>query len=183
MRVVVKISIIFYFMLSFLGYTEGGEKMSFSIRSSIFESGGKIPSIYTCDSRDVSPPLDWRGVPEGTKSFVLICDDPDAPVGTWVHWVFYNIPETVTSLEEGIPAVEEFKSGNLKGAMQGKNDFGRIGYGGPCPPRGKPHRYFFKLYALDILLNAKPGLRKKEVLRLIEGHILGEAKFYGLYGR
>ncbi len=157
--------------------------MSFSIRSSAFGAGGKIPSIYTCDSSDISPPLDWNGVPDGTESFVLICDDPDAPVGTWVHWVFYNIPGTVRRLEEGVPAVEEFREGTLKGAMQGKNDFGRIGYGGPCPPRGKPHRYFFKLYALDTFLKAKPGLRKKEVLRLIEGHILGEAEFYGLYGR
>ncbi len=172
------------FVNVFLIYAEGGNvKVNFGIRSSAFEDGARIPSIYTCESKNISPPLSWSGAPEGTLSFVLICDDPDAPVGTWVHWVFYNIPENVNSLEEGIPASEEFKEGSLKGALQGKNDFGRIGYGGPCPPRGKPHRYFFKLYALDTYLDAKPSLRKSDILKLMHGHILGETKFYALYGR
>ncbi len=156
----------------------GGKKME--IRSSVFKNGGTIPVKYTCDGDDVSPPLSWSGVPSGTKSFVLIMDDPDAPMGTWVHWVIYNIPASVTSLPEAVPPDKKLKDGTL----QGKNSWGRIGYGGPCPPPPTgAHRYFFKLYALDAVLKAGAGLSKDEVLRLIEGHILATAELMGKYSR
>ena len=153
--------------------------MPLTIRSSAFEAAGPIAQVYTCDGRDVSPPLRWDNVPDGAKSFALICDDPDAPMGTWVHWVIYNIPGTVQQLSEGVPARETLGDGT----RQGKNDFGKPGYGGPCPPRGKPHRYFFRLYALDDLLSLAPGLSKKALLRAIDGHVLAEAELYGTYGR
>ncbi len=158
---------------------EGESEMAFTIRSSAFQEGGTIARIHTCDDRDISPPLSWENPPEGTKSLALICDDPDAPMGTWIHWVLYNLPGSVRKLPEGVPAQAKLKDGTL----QGKNDFGRTGYGGPCPPRGKPHRYFFKLYALDMELKLSPGLTKKELLRAIEGHILGQTELFGKYGR
>ena len=153
--------------------------MSFTIRSSVFEPGGSIARVYTCDDRDISPSLSWENPPEGTLSFALICDDPDAPMGTWVHWVLYNIPASARGLPENVPPVQRLEDGSL----QGKNDFGRIGYGGPCPPRGKPHRYFFKLYALDEELSLSAGLTKKALLKAIQGHILGQAEVFGKYGR
>ncbi len=161
--------------------TKTGEEptMAFELTSSAFEQGKPIPLKYTCDGPDVSPPLRWSGTPEGTKSLVLICDDPDAPVGTWVHWVLYNIAGDRTELPEGI-AKEKMVLGN---ARQGINDFQRIGYGGPCPPGGKPHRYFFKLYALDIESAWEPGLTKEEVLEKMEHHVLGQAELMGTYQR
>ena len=149
------------------------------IKSNAFEEGGMIPRKYTCDAEDVSPPLSWTLPPEGTKSLVIICDDPDAPMGTWVHWVLYNLSPDVTELPEGVPADKTV----LGGATQGTNDFRRIGYGGPCPPRGPAHRYFFKLYAVDSEPELRPGARKKEVLRAIEGHILAEGQLIGRYKR
>ena len=143
-----------------------------------FEHGGMIPKKYTCDGEDISPPLKWKNVPSGTKSFVLICDDPDAPMGTWVHWVYYDIPANVRSLPEGILPVENPEIGGT----QGINDFKKIGYGGPCPPFGT-HRYFFKLYAIDKVLNLPAGLTKEEVLRKIEGHVIGKAVLMGRYSR
>jgi Raf kinase inhibitor-like YbhB/YbcL family protein len=153
--------------------------MALSVRSAAFESGSRIPKDYTCDGRDVSPPLRWTGAPQGTGSFALICDDPDAPMGTWVHWVIYGIPADTDRLPEAVPARERLESG----AVQGGNDFGRIGYGGPCPPRGKPHRYFFRLYALDSQLTAPAGLTKKALLAQMQGHILEKTELHGLYGR
>jgi len=153
--------------------------MALSLRSVAFESGSRIPRTYTCDGRDVSPPLRWDNAPQGTKSFALICDDPDAPMGTWVHWVIYNIPADTDRLPEAVASTEQLDSG----ALQGGNDFGRIGYGGPCPPRGKPHRYFFRLYALDAKLSAAAHLTKKGLLKQMEGHILETAEYFGLYGR
>ena len=137
------------------------------IQSSAFKEGATIPAKYTCDSLDISPPLEWSKGPEGTKSYALICDDPDAPGGTWVHWVIYNIPENIQELPENVPKMESLKNG----ARQGKTDFGSIGYGGPCPPGGT-HRYYFKIYALDFILDHKPAITKKELLRAIEKHIL-----------
>jgi hypothetical protein len=137
-----------------------------------------IPSKYTCDGADISPPLAWSGLPEGTKSIAIINDDPDAPMGTWVHWVIYNIPPTAQGLAEDIKRVEKLPDGTL----QGKNSWGRIGYGGPCPPGGT-HRYFFKIYALDKMLNLKPGATKEELLTAMKGHILAQAQFYGKYSR
>ena len=153
--------------------------MALSLRSTAFESGSRIPQNYTCDGRDASPPLRWINAPPGTKSFALICDDPDAPMGTWVHWVIYNIPADTDRLSEALPTTEQLDNG----ALQGSNDFGRIGYGGPCPPRGKPHRYFFRLYALDGNLPTEAGLTKKALLKQMQGHILEKAELHGLYGR
>jgi Raf kinase inhibitor-like YbhB/YbcL family protein len=128
---------------------------------------------------DLSPPLHWTVPPAATKSFVIIADDPDAPVGTWVHWVIYDIPLDLRGLTEGIPANDHLPHG----AMQGLNDFKRIGYGGPCPPPGKPHRYYFKLYALDAVLNLKPRATKGQVLATCKGHVLAEASLMGRFGR
>ncbi|MCD6419216.1 MAG: YbhB/YbcL family Raf kinase inhibitor-like protein [Synergistetes bacterium] len=149
------------------------------IESKAFREGGLIPKIHTCDGKDISPQLTWSDAPDGTESFALICDDPDAPAGVWVHWVIYNIPKNMKELKQNIPKKETLPDGT----KQGKNDFGKIGYGGPCPPHGRPHRYFFKLYALDTLLNARAGITKQELLQLIEGHILSTAETYGKYGR
>ncbi|NOX87639.1 MAG: YbhB/YbcL family Raf kinase inhibitor-like protein [Calditrichaeota bacterium] len=157
---------------------KGGSVKTMKLTSSVFEEGSMIPSKYTCDGADVSPPLAWSDVPDKTKSFALISDDPDAPMGTWVHWVIYNIPDSVRQLPEGVPADEKLKNG----AVQGTNDFRRIGYGGPCPPSGV-HRYYFKLYALDTMLNLKPGATKAELLKAMEGHILGKTELMGKYSR
>jgi Raf kinase inhibitor-like YbhB/YbcL family protein len=150
-----------------------------SIYSKSFENGGTIPAKHTCDGDDVSPDLSWEGVPEGTKSLALIADDPDAPAGTWVHWVLYNIPYDKKMLKEGIPKTDTLNDGSL----QGTTDFKRPGYGGPCPPPGGPHRYFFKLYALDITLNLSAGATKAQVEEAMEGHILGKGELMGKYGR
>jgi Raf kinase inhibitor-like YbhB/YbcL family protein len=153
--------------------------MTLQIRSNAFSEGGMIPRKYTCDGEDVSPPMAWSGVPEGTKSLVLIADDPDAPMGTWVHWVLYDIPPTLDGLPEGVA-----KTPLVQGVgTQGTNDFRQIGYGGPCPPRGPAHRYFFKLYALDTSLNLKSGLRKAEIEKAMKGHILAQAQYMGTYRR
>ncbi len=146
------------------------------LSSSEFKEGSSIPSKYTCDNIDVSPPLEWSQVPAGVKTFALICDDPDAPGATWVHWVIFNIPGSLRELRENIPATETLQNG----AKQGKNDFGKIGYGGPCPPGGT-HRFYFKLYALDRDLDSKPGITKKDLLKSIEGHILDEVHLMGRY--
>ena len=153
--------------------------MTIDLISPAFEDGEIIPAKYSCDGEDVSPPLEWSGVPEGTKSFALICDDPDAPIGTWVHWVLWGLPADTTSLPEGVPTDEAIEAG----ALQGKNDFKRIGYGGPCPPGGKTHRYFFKLYALDSGLDLAPGAKKKDVEKAMKGHILAQGQLVGRYKR
>lgn len=146
--------------------------------SPAFNNGAMIPPKHTCDGADVSPPLEWNSVPAGTKSMALICDDPDAPMGTWVHWVYYDIPEETKSLPENIAAREH----TANGGKQGTNDFHKIGYGGPCPPGGT-HRYYFKLYALDIMLNLAPGATKNQLLKEIENHVLSEAQLMGKYNR
>jgi Raf kinase inhibitor-like YbhB/YbcL family protein len=153
--------------------------MAFTLRSIAFETGTSIPRVHTCDGRDVSPALRWDSSPPGTQSFALVCEDPDAPAGTWTHWVIYGIPEKLRQLPEGVPP-----EGTLPdGTAQGKNDFGRLGYGGPCPPRGRPHRYFFRLYALDERPPLAPGLSRKGLLEALKGHVLAQAELYGLYGR
>ena len=148
------------------------------ITSSTFSEGGAIPVRYTCDGDDLSPPLTWSGVPAGTETFALICDDPDAPVGTWVHWVYFNIPATVNQLPEGVSSDEE----PSQGGRQGRNDFRRIGYGGPCPPGGT-HRYYFKLYAVDDVLHLPAGATKKKLLKSMENHVLAEAQLMGTFRR
>jgi Raf kinase inhibitor-like YbhB/YbcL family protein len=152
------------------------------LTSPSFENQGDIPKKYTCDGRDISPELNWSGIPQGTKSFVLIVDDPDAPDPadpkmTWVHWVVYNIPATVHSLSEGV-ASKDLPAGTLEGV----NDWNRTGYGGPCPPIGK-HRYFHKLYALDTVLPDLKRPTKTELEKAIKGHIVGQAELVGLYQR
>lgn len=157
---------------------EGGGKMDIRLTSTAFTDGGTIPQKYTCDGADVSPPLAWDNVPEGTKSFALICDDPDAPMGTWVHWVLFNLPADTRNLPEAVPPDKELPSG----ARQGTNDFRKIGYGGPCPPSGT-HRYYFKLYALDTLLELPAGISKAQLLKAMEGHVLAEGQLMGRYSR
>ncbi len=151
----------------------------FELSSTAFEPETTIPRDYTCDGDDRSPPLAWHDAPPGTASYALICDDPDAPAGTWVHWLIWNVPGDGQSLPEGVPADETLPDG----ARQGQNDFRRIGYGGPCPPRGRPHRYFFKLYALDTTLDLAPGASKKQLLKAMQDHVLAEAELMGRYGR
>ena len=153
--------------------------MNLKITSTAFTEGEAIPAKYTCQGDDISPPLEWTGAPAGTKSFALICDDPDAPAGTWVHWVIFNLPADASGLPERIDKAETLPDG----AAQGTNDFKRTGYGGPCPPPGKPHRYFFKLYALDTVLPLKPKATKEEVLQAMRGHILAEGQLLGTYQR
>jgi Raf kinase inhibitor-like YbhB/YbcL family protein len=153
--------------------------MAFELTSSAFKAGDSIPKKHTCDGADVSPPLAWPEPPSGTKSFALICDDPDAPAGTWVHWVLYDVPGTAGQLPEAV----DTKPTLADGSRQGTNDFKRTGYGGPCPPRGAPHRYFFKLYALDSALGLAPGATKAQVLKAMEGHVKGQAELMGRYGR
>lgn len=154
------------------------EPMKIVIKSTAFNEGEMIPSKYTCDGSDISPPLSWSNFPDKTGSFALISDDPDAPMGTWVHWVLYDIPANVTNLEENVPSKKTLENNS----KQGTNDFGKIGYGGPCPPSGT-HRYYFKLYALDKDLNLKPGATKTQLLKAMDGHILAEGQLIGKYKR
>ncbi len=156
----------------------GSAKMTIDITSSAFQNEGNIPQKYTCDGANVSPPLTWSSIPDGTKSIALIADDPDAPVGTWVHWVLFNIPPDARGLPENVPAVQTLDSG----AVQGTNDFKKLGYGGPCPPAGS-HRYFFKIYALDTQLDLEPGASKAQVEDAMEGHILAQGQLMGRYER
>jgi Raf kinase inhibitor-like YbhB/YbcL family protein len=149
--------------------------MNFSISSSAFKNGSAIPAKHTCDGADTSPPLVWSGVNEGTLSFALICDDPDAPLESWVHWLLWNLPATSSGLPE---AVESNKMLPV-GTQQGQNDFHSLYYRGPCPPRGKTHRYFFKIYALDALLSLESGATKKELIKAMDGHVLAHAEWVG----
>lgn len=149
------------------------------LTSSAFAEGGQIPRNHTCDAGNVSPPLSWTAPPQGTAGLVLICDDPDAPVGTWVHWVVYGLSSDTSHLPEGVPRGESVEGG----ARQGRNDFRRIGYDGPCPPRGPAHRYLFKLYAVDIDLTLGAGATKGQVVKAMQGHVLAEAALMGRYRR
>ncbi len=146
------------------------------LTSSAFKEGEMIPKKYTCDGPDISPPLRWDSVPSQAKSLALIADDPDAPMGTWVHWVIFNIPPHISDLPENVSP----KDSLLSGALQGRNDFRKVGYGGPCPPGGT-HRYYFKLYALDTMLKLKSGCSKGDLLKAMEGHIVGEGRLMGKY--
>jgi Raf kinase inhibitor-like YbhB/YbcL family protein len=149
------------------------------LTSPAFKEGATIPDEYTCDGDNVSPALRWETVPAGTKSLALTCDDPDAPGGTWVHWLLYDIPPNLDRLPQNVPPVQQLPSG----ARQGTNSFQEIGYGGPCPPRGKgPHRYYFKLYALDKTLDLPPGANIEQVEEAMKGHILGKGELMGRFG-
>lgn len=153
--------------------------MALSLSSSDFEIGSTIPKNFTCDGADVSPELSWSDAPRGIQTFALIMDDPDAPSGTWTHWAIYNLAADTNSTPQNVNKIDQLPDG----AMQGRNDFRKIGYGGPCPPPGKPHRYFFRLYALDTKLSLKPGASRQEVEQAIKGHVLGQAELMGKYGR
>lgn len=159
--------------------SKGVPTMAFTLRSPDFANGADIPQGFTCDGADRSPALEWSDPPAGTKTFALIADDPDAPVGTWVHWVMFNVPGSARSLAGGVDKKEQLADGT----RQGRNDFRKTGYNGPCPPPGKPHRYFFKLYALSTKLALATGAGKSDVERAMEGHILGHAEWMGRYKR
>jgi Raf kinase inhibitor-like YbhB/YbcL family protein len=158
---------------------KGEAPMSIELTSTAFQPGAAIPKQYTGDGADLSPPLRWSQPPPSTKSIALICDDPDAPRGTWVHWVLFNLPAQIRELEEGAPTAATLPSG----AKQGKNDFGKMGYGGPAPPKGKSHRYFFKLYALGVVVELPPGASKAQLEAEMKGHILAEGQLMGTYKR
>ncbi len=171
--------LLFFGVMACSSRSSGGGPMALQLTSPDFSSGGNIPKPFTCDGADVSPALQWNAPPDKTQSFALIADDPDAPVGTWVHWVLYDAPASLRALPQNYPKTEQAADGT----RQGTNDFKKIGYGGPCPPPGKPHRYFFRLYALDTKLNLKPGATKKDVERGMQGHILVQGEYMGRYSR
>ncbi len=154
-------------------------ELTLTLSSAAFKEGDEIPVKYTCDGQDISPPLAWVEPPHKTQAIALTVDDPDAPGGVFTHWVLFNIPVHVRQLEEGIPVQEQLENG----ALQGKNDFGKIGYGGPCPPRGVEHRYRFTIYALDNPLDSKAGASKKQILNAMEGYILAQGQLIGTYQR
>ncbi len=151
--------------------------MALRLTTSAFRAD--LPKKFTCDGPDVSPALAWDGAPKETQAFAIIVDDPDAPAGTWVHWVIYDLPASVNELPEALPKKDQFPNG----ARQGRNDFGKIGYNGPCPPRGSAHRYFFKLYALDSKTGLRPGATKSDLERAIKGHVLAQAELIGKFQR
>jgi hypothetical protein len=154
------------------------EEMSLKLTSSAFGHEQQIPQRFTCDGQDVSPPLQWADAPAGTRSFALICDDPDAPGGTWVHWIIYNIPGDFAELSDSVISGRDIEGG----INQGLNSWGKVSYGGPCPPRGT-HRYFFRLYALDTMLDLKGPVDKERLLTEMEEHIVAEAELMGKYTR
>jgi Raf kinase inhibitor-like YbhB/YbcL family protein len=151
--------------------------MAFQLFTNAFENGGWIPSLHSCQGADISPALEWSSGPADARSFALIVDDPDAPVGTWNHCLLYDIPATVHNLQQGQ------RPGGP--GVSGKNDFGKLGYGGPCPPKGHgPHRYFFRLYALDVrTLGLPAGVKRAELDRALKGHVLAEAEYMGRFER
>ncbi len=153
--------------------------MTLSLKSPAFSEGGDIPQKHTCDAVDASPALNWNEPPAGTKSFSLIMDDPDAPAGTWVHWVLYNVPATNRALPEAVPKDQQLKDSS----HQGQNSFKRVGYDGPCPPRGPAHRYYFKLYALDTNLSLSAGAGKADLEKAMAGHVLAQGQLMGRYKR
>jgi Raf kinase inhibitor-like YbhB/YbcL family protein len=171
------VNLLFLSAIVIVCFAKGGT-ISITVTSPAFGNLQEIPQKYTCDGSDVSPPLTWSQGSKNTKCLVLICDDPDAPSGTWVHWVCYDIPPNTDALAEAMPKTDTLACGG----RQGKNDFGRIGWGGPCPPGGT-HRYFFKVYCLDIMLNLPAGKTKKEIEKAMKGHIMNKGEFTGVYSR
>lgn len=149
------------------------------LTSPAFEDGAEVPARHTADGANVSPALNWTGAPGAVKSLALVCDDPDAPRGAWVHWVLFNLPADSSGLPEAVPTRDTLDDGS----RQGRNDFGKTGYGGPSPPPGKPHRYFFRLYALDAVLKLEAGCTRAQLERAMQGHILASAQLMGKYGR
>lgn len=164
---------VFVFILSCQAY-------ALQLNSPAFLDGAAIPQKYTCDGDNVSPELFWSDIPLGTESFAIICDDPDAPSGIWVHWVIFNIPADIRSIKEG-PIFTSMHM--VSSVVQGINDFKDFTYGGPCPPPGKPHRYSFRIYALDVKINTQLPLSKDKLLEAMEGHVLARAELSGTYIR
>ena len=156
-----------------------GSSAKLELKTTAFRPGGTIPAQFTCSGENISPTLSWSPPPPGTRSFVLVVDDPDAPAGTWVHWVVYNLPPTARGLPEHAPSGEVIGGGG----MQGVNDFPTDGYSGPCPPPGKPHRYFFRLYALDTTLNLRAPVHRRDIDFAMKGHVLAKAELVGMFGR
>ncbi len=160
-------------------FSAAKQERAMQVNSKTISSGGQFPKWNTCDGADKSPDVSWSAPPAGSKSLALILDDPDAPSGTFTHWILFNIPPSLTALPQALDNAPQLESGR-----QGRNDFGNVGYGGPCPPPGKPHRYFFRLYALDTALELKPGQpRRAEIERAMQGHILAEGELMARYGR
>jgi Raf kinase inhibitor-like YbhB/YbcL family protein len=153
--------------------------MTMQLTSTAFQENQPIPKKYTADGQNVSPPLKWTDPPAGTKNFALICEDPDAPRGTFTHWLLFNLPADARDLPEGVPPAAA--AGN--GSEQGTNDFGKLGFCGPSPPPGKPHRYMFKLFALDRPLEVRGGAKKDQIMTAIKGHAVAEGQLTGTYGR
>ena len=153
--------------------------MSFTISSPGFSDGGTMDRKFTCDGADVSPKLVWTDPPAGTQTLALLTDDPDAPVGNWNHWAAWNLPSALRGLSENLPKDPRLSDGT----QQGRNDFRKTGYNGPCPPPGKPHRYYFKLFALDTKIDLQSDSGKKELEARMKGHVLGQAEWMGRYGR
>jgi Raf kinase inhibitor-like YbhB/YbcL family protein len=153
----------------------------FTLASSAFQNGGTIPRLYSCDGSNTSPPLEWRETPPRTAAFALIVEDPDAPHGTFIHWVLYDVPATLTSLPEAVP--RDGTLPQLGGARQGTTSFGTTGYGGPCPPPGSAHHYHVRLFALDAKLGLAPGATRDQVVSAIQGHDVGQSELVGLYAR
>jgi Raf kinase inhibitor-like YbhB/YbcL family protein len=163
-----------------LSPSRSGEKnMAFAISSTSFTNGGDIAKKFTCDGADVSPQLSWSEPPAGTNTFALLVDDPDAPVGNWNHWTLWNLQAETRYLAEGLGKVAQIPDGS----QQGLNDFRKTGYNGPCPPPGKPHRYYFKLFALDTKLSLKENASRRELEAAMKGHVLAQTEWMGRYGR
>jgi len=174
-----KIILIILLVFSLISCSKGTkeEYQKIILKSSLLKEGEMIQEKYTCDGEDVSPPLEWEQVPNNTKSFCIIMEDPDAPGGTFTHWIIFNIPENYRSLPENFPKLPQFENG----IKQGRNDFNKIGYNGPCPPRGSTHHYKFIIYALDTILNLNSEVKRKEIENSIKGHILGKGVLTVLY--
>ena len=160
-------------------HDRGRRAMSFVLETKAFPKGGEIPGKYTCSGEDVSPALSWSGAPQETKSFALIVEDPDAPSGTFTHWIVYDLPATTHQLPENVSKSDDLSGGG----RQGRNDFRRVGYGGPCPPPGRSHRYFFKLYALSAALNLPAGASKRDVESAMRGRIIAQVELMGKFAR
>ncbi len=153
--------------------------MTLTVTSSSFTTGAAIPTRYSGEGEDLSPALSWKGAPAGVRSYAVVCDDPDAPSGTWVHWLLWNIPATATAIPEHLPTSAALPDGS----RQGTTDFKRTGYGGPLPPHGSTHRYFFHVYALDIALSLAPGARRSQLDAAMKSHILAQGELMGTYSR
>jgi Raf kinase inhibitor-like YbhB/YbcL family protein len=170
---------ILFLIAGVLYQPNSGPDTTLTLKSPAFVKGQSIPAQYTCDGKDVSPEVSWANVPDGTKSFALIIDDPDAGSNPWVHWVIFNIPKNQRMLKKDLPAKKELKSG----ALQGVNDFKNIGFGGPCPPKGPAHQYVMKLYALNSKLDLKAGVTKAQMIKAMKGHIIEKAVLKAKYKR